>query len=411
MENLEKLEDKYIDLLLKRCIDLKNNSSLLINYIPENEEFVKKVEKRAYELGATNVVLDIDDQVKYRDELLNTDLDDIENNSMFRRDLWNENAINNGSFLFFTSLEPDYLEGIDLDKVQKAEHTLITTKPIFNKKRDSGECSWCIACLPTKYWADKLFPNDLDAYEKLYQLILKMCMVDTIDPIEAWDNQLSSSKLIVDYLNNLQIESLSFKNNLGTDLTVYLPKEYRFCRAYKEDYYAVPIIVNMPSYEVYTSPIYNKTEGIVYSSKPLYYNNQIVNNFWLRFENGRVVDFDAEEGLEVLKRIIEMEEYSRYLGEVALVNYDSPISNTNMVFMRTLFDENAACHLALGKGFPKTIDTGSDLTSEEALEYGINNASIHVDFMFGTNDLEVLATTREKEKVKIFSNGNFDLNI
>ena len=411
MKDLEKLEKKYIDLLLMRCIDLKNNPSLLINYIPENEVFVKRVEKRAYELGATNVILDVDDQIKYRDELLNTDLEDIENNPIFRRDSWNENAKNNGSFLFFTSLEPDYLEGVDVEKVQKAEHTLITTKPIYNEKRDSGECSWCIASLPTEYWASKLFPNDRDGYEKLYSLILKMCMVDRIDPIEAWDDHLISFRKITNNLNNLHIESLNFKNSLGTDLTVFLPKEYRFCCAYKENYYGVPIIVNMPSYEVYTSPIYNKTEGIVYSAKPLYYNNQVVNNFWLRFENGKVIDFGAEEGYDVLKRIINLEEYASYLGEVAFVNYDSPISNTNMVFMETLFDENAACHLALGAGFPKTINVGKSLTSEEAFMYGINNANIHVDFMFGTSDLEVEASTRDKQKVKIFTNGNFDLNI
>ena len=411
MENVNELESKYIDLLLKRCIDLKNNPSLLINYSPEHFQFVKKVEARAFELGATKVILDLDDKVKYREELINTDLDGIVNNPMFRRDKWNNNAINNGSFLFFISLEPDYLSGIDNEKIKKAEHTLITTKPIFNKKRDNGECSWCIACLPTDYWASQLFPGDSLGYEKLYSLIIDMCMVDRDDPIKAWDEHLVGSKKIVDYLNSLSIESLNFKNNLGTDLTVFLPECYRFYCAYKENSYGVPVMVNMPSYEVYTSPIYNKTEGIVYSSRPLYYSNQVVNNFWLKFENGKVVDFGAEEGNEVLKRIIEMEEYSKYLGEVALVNYDSPISNTNMVFRETLFDENASCHLALGCGFTKTIDVGHPIDSEEAFEYGINNANVHVDFMFGTSDLEIVANTNKKNKVKIFTNGNFDLNI
>lgn len=409
MLNIEKLEDKYIELLLKRCIDLKNNPSLLISFIPENLEFVKKVEKRAYELGATNVILDVDDYIKYREELLNTDLEDIEKNPIFRRDKWNDNAKINGSFLLFTSLEPNYLEGVDLLKVKKAEYTRIASKAFFNNKRDDGRCSWCIAALPTIYWANQLFPNDGLAYEKLYSLILKMCMIDHNDPIELWDNQLVNSKKRVDILNDYQIESLNFKNSLGTNLTVYLPKEYKFCCAYKEDYYGIPIIVNMPSYEIYTSTIYNKTEGIVYSSKPLYYNNQKIDKFWLKFENGKVVDFDAIEGFDVLKRILEMEENSSYLGEVALVNYDSPISNTNMIFMETLFDENASCHLALGRGFPKTINVDKNLTEEEAIMYGINKANIHVDFMFGTRDLEVEAITRNKQKVKVFTAGNFDL--
>lgn len=411
MVNIKDLEIKYIDLLLKRCIDLDNNPSLLINYSPEHSWFVREVERRAYELGASNVILDMEDKIKFREELIKTNLEDIPNNPMFRRDKWNENAINNGSFLFFVSLEPDYLVGIDSEKIQKAEHSLITTKPIFNKRRNNGECSWCIASLPTEYWAKELFPNDSSAYEKLYLLIINMCMVNRDDPIKAWDEHLTGSKKITDYLNGLDIESLNFRNNLGTDLTVFLPEHYRFCCCYKENYYGVPIIVNMPSYEVYASPIYNKTEGIVYSAKPLYYNNQVVNNFWLRFEKGKVIDFGAEEGYEVLKRIIEMEEYSSYLGEVALVNYNSPISNTNMVFKETLFDENASCHLALGSGFSKAIDVGYNLDNEEAFKYGINNASVHVDFMFGTSDLEVQAITTNKNKIKIFTNGNFDLNI
>jgi len=408
MDRFEELENKYIELLLKRCIDLKNNPSLLINYLPENEDFVKRLEKRAYELGATNVILDVNDSIMYRDELIKTDISDIENNKVFRRDSWNENAKNNGSFLFLISLEPNYLDGIDEEKIKKAEHTRIFTKEIYNKKRDSGECSWCIAAMPSKYWANELFPGDIDAYEKLYSLIFKMCMVDTENPILSWDNHLINSNERVQILNNLQIKSMNFKNSVGTDLTVYLPDEYRFCCAYKKDYYGVPIIVNMPSYEIYSSPIYNKTEGIVYSSKPLYYNNQIVDKFWLEFKDGKVINYGAQEGLDILKRILEMEDRASYLGEVALVDYNSPISNTNLVFMETLFDENASCHLALGCGFPKSVNC---LSLDEAAKYGVNKANVHVDFMFGTSDLEVVAITRDKKKVKIFEHGNFNLDI
>ena len=183
-----------------------------------------------------------------------------------------------------------------------------------------------------------------------------------------------------------------------------MPKEYSWSGL--TDDLKNEMIVNMPSYEIFASPNYKKTEGIVVSSKPLYYGGGLIENFYLKFKDGKVIDFNAEKGHELLKSIIESDENSCYLGEVALVNFDSPISNTGLVFGTTLFDENASCHLALGNGFPTTIPNGANLSREELLELGINSSSNHVDFMIGTSDLKIEAETKNGKQL-IFKNGNF----
>ena len=211
---------------------------------------------------------------------------------------------------------------------------------------------------------------------------------------------------IIKYLNSLNLRKLYYKNSLGTNLTIYLPEDYTFESAKDND-----VIVNMPSYEIFASPIYNKTEGIVYSSMPLCYGGSVIDGFWLRFKEGKVVEYDAKSGKELLKSIIENDSNSAYLGECALVENDSPISNMNLVFGTTLLDENASCHLALGSGFCECLKNGINYSEKELLEKGINVSKIHVDFMIGTKDLSITGVTLDNKEVSIFENGNFSRSI
>ena len=233
-----------------------------------------------------------------------------------------------------------------------------------------------------------------------------MCMLDKEDPTKSWEEQLSAIQKIISILNHLKLEKLHYSNSLGTDLDIYLPQNYRFDSA-KDG----KVIVNMPSYEVFASPIYNKTEGIVYNSKPLNYNGKIIDQFWIKFIDGKVVDYDAKKGKNILKAIIESDANSCYLGECALVEYNSPISLTNKIFNTTLIDENASCHLALGAGFAECLENGLNLNEQELLKSGINISKTHVDFMIGTSDLSIIGTTVNGEKITIFKNGNFDENL
>ena len=227
-------------------------------------------------------------------------------------------------------------------------------------------------------------------------------MLDKDDPCLEWDKFINRNTEVMNKLNSLKLKKLHYTNSLGTDLEIYLPSGYLYAGGKDK-----LCIVNMPSYEVFTSPVWNKTKGIVYSSKPLMYNGSLIDNFWIKFENGKVIDYDARVGLDVLKEIIETDEYSCYLGEAALVEKNSPIAFLGFNFGTTLIDENASCHLALGAGFSECIIGGLDMSAKELKEHGINDSKQHVDFMIGTDDLNITGETIDGEQIVIFENGKF----
>jgi aminopeptidase len=299
---------------------------------------------------------------------------------------------------------PHIMDDIEPNKVTRMKEINRRTRPLFRKKETSMQISWCIAAIGNEVWAKDLFPNETNAKELLDNLIYKCCMVDTNHPIESWNTFLETSKQLVEKLNHLQIKKLHYKNSLGTDLEIEMPKGAIWESAASE--FENHSIVNMPSYEIFSSPHYLKVNGIVYSALPLIYGGAKIDKFFVEFKDGKVVNFDADMGKEILKGIIEGGDNSCYLGEVALVNHNSPISNTNVVFGTTLFDENASCHLAFGDGFTECIEGGENMTKEELLKHGVNQSDAHVDFMIGTDDLDIEAETN-KGKVKIFERGNF----
>ncbi len=231
--------------------------------------------------------------------------------------------------------------------------------------------------------------------------MLDICLINEEDPIKAWDNKMSKLAKRAEYLNNLKIKKLIYKNSLGTNIEIALPEGYLFQSADGEN------IVNMPTEEVFTSPSRLEVNGRVYSSKDLIHNNNLIKDFWLEFKNGKVVLYDAKIGKEVLKGIMATDEGASYLGEVALVDYSSPISKTNILFKNTLYDENASCHLALGASFAECIKCGLTKTNEELLDMGLNYSHEHVDFFIGTSDLEVKALLPNGEEVVIIKAGDF----
>ena len=401
MENNEK---KYIKLLLERCLNFNKSKSLLISYDKVNKSFVDHVVEYAKTLGVNDIYLDDDDINTTKEKLENLTLDEIEQDPYFDKTIWDEYAKKDASFLMLETEFPNELEDIDPLKIAKAKYINRTTRELFRKKEASNEIPWCIAALPNEKWARSIFPNEDNAYEKLYEVILNMCMVDKEDPIKSWNEHLNKLKKLSTKLTDLKITKLHYKNSLGTDLTIELPSDVIWNSAAGSE--ESNMLVNMPSYEIFTSPNYLKTNGIVYSAKPLIYGGGKIDEFYIEFKDGKVVNYDAKKGKEILKQIIESDKNSCYLGEVALVNNNSPISNTNLVFGTTLFDENASCHLALGDGFPDSIKDGLTMTKEELLGKGINQSKNHVDFMIGTKDLEIKAETKEGS-ILIFENGNF----
>ena len=301
---------------------------------------------------------------------------------------------------------PHLMDDIAEEKIAVANFQKRSTKPIYRKKQANYDIPWCIFCLPNEVWADLIFPNSKNAYEDLYLTIFKSCMIDENDPTANWNNYIEKTNAKVELLNDLEIKRLHYTNSLGTDLYVNLIPNAKWLgvgTGKEKD-----MLVNMPSYEIFTSPDYHKTEGIVYSSKPLNYNGTLIEDFFLEFKDGKIINYDSRKGKNVLKGIIESDANSKYLGEVALVPINSPIANMNLTFYETLFDENASCHLALGDSFITIIDNYEKYSKDDLLAMGLNQSKIHVDFMIGTADLNIDAEAKDGI-INIFKDGKFNI--
>ncbi len=311
--------------------------------------------------------------------------------------------------IWIDSEDPDAMAGVNQEKMSRVgQERMRVYKPYREAKENKYQ--WCIAAVPGAAWAKKVFPNEKKncAIEKLWEAILYTARADGEDPIAAWDAHNASLASRCERLNSLGIESLTIKSANGTDLTVGLIEDALFMGGDETTQGSgVVFNPNIPSEEVFVSPMRGKCEGIVYASKPLSWRGELIENFSVRFEGGKAVEVHAERGEKLLREMIAMDEGAAYLGEIALVPHDSPISNSGILFWNTLFDENAACHLALGHGFTNVLRDYDKYTPEECYEKGINDSIIHVDFMIGTADLSVTAHTRDGETVAIFENGNW----
>lgn len=398
------MDNKYIDLLLNKCVDF-SSGILFIHYNKEIVSFVDKLCIKARKLGIKEIYKEEIDPYFTHDLLVKSTLEEIENNKYFDSSVWDEYAKRNASFLLIETEYPGLMDDVEPEKIGLSSRVRRNSRPLYRRMVERGTLSWCIASYPSKAWADDLFDGD-DSYEKLKNFIYKVCMVDKEDPLKCWDEHLDKINKVINKLNSLEIDSMHYTNSLGTDLKVYLPDNYLFSSAKDSK-----VIVNMPSYEVFVSPIYNETEGIVYSSMPLNYNGGLIDEFYLEFKNGKVVNYDAKVGKDILKEVIDSDSNTCYLGECALVEKTSPIASIGMVFGTTLIDENASCHLALGAGFRECLKDGNSYTDEELLEIGINVSRGHTDFMIGTDDLNIVAITKDGVEVPIFVDGEFSKEI
>jgi aminopeptidase len=268
---------------------------------------------------------------------------------------------------------------------------------------------WCVVAIPTKSWAKKVFMELSEelAVEKLWASIFQAVRVDREDPAKAWAYHINKLKITMNFLNENNFKYLIYKNELGTDLSIELPKLHIWLGGSSKSIEGTEFVPNIPTEEVFTLPLKTGVNGKVFSSKPLNYNGNLIYNFSMTFKEGRIVDFTAEKGYEILKSIIETDEGSHYLGEVALVPFDSPISNSNILYYNTLFDENASCHLAIGQAYPVCIKGNDNMSKEELENAGVNDSLKHVDFMVGTKDLNITGITEDDKEVEIFKNGNF----
>lgn len=399
---------KYAKLIARVGVKIRKGQDVVIQAELDQPEFVEMLTDECYKAGARKVTVEWSHQPLQKYHVRHRSL-----KSLSTLDDWEVAKLEHYADtlpcrIYLISEDPDGLCGINQEKNAKAlQARYKVIKPIRDKMENKYQ--WCIAAVPGVKWAKKVFPGERAsrAVELLWEAILKTSRVDE-DPEEAWRKHNEDLARRCEYLNSLGIESLEYKSSNGTDLKVGMIPDALFCGggeyALGSGNYFNP---NIPSEEVFTTPKRGEAEGIVYSTKPLSYRGELIEDFSIRFEGGRAVEVKAKRGEELLKQMISMDEGAAYLGECALVPYDSPIRNSGILFYNTLFDENAACHLALGMGFSNCLKDYEKYTLDECRAKGINDSQIHEDFMIGSEDLSITAHTRDGRDVPIFRDGNW----
>lgn len=397
----------YAKLLARMGVNVQKGQDVMLSADLDQPEFVAMVTDELYKCGARKVFVEFSYQPLQKFHIRHRSVKALSTVESFEEEKLKYMAEKLPCRLFLTSADPDGLKGVNVEKMMKGQQA---SYPIVKGYRDQidGKHQWCIAAVPGKAWAKKVFPNERvsSAVEKLWEAILATARVDE-DPIAAWNEHNKDLADRCAYLNGLGIERLEYKASNGTDFTVGMIPEAVFCGGGETTDKGVFFNPNMPTEECFISPKRGEAEGIVYSSKPLSYQGQLIDNFYFRFEGGKVVEAHAEKNDELLQKMIDMDEGARYLGECALVPFDSPINKTGLLFYNTLFDENACCHLALGEGFMDTISDCHNRTKEEIKALGVNKSMIHEDFMIGTEDLSIVAHRRDGRSVQIFKDGNW----
>lgn len=405
--NIEKLKS-YAELIVKVGANVRPGQDVIIQAELDQPEFVTMLVEQCYLAGAEDVRVEWSHQplqllnVKHKKTERLGKIENWEKEKLLFR------AETLPAMIYLESADPDGLDGMDQEKWGKAiQMRWEIIKPI----RDSMEnkYQWCIAAVPGREWAKKVFPglSEDEAMEKLWEAILYTSRAD-VDGIKAWEEHNADLKKRCDYLNSLKLRELRYLSSNGTDFKVGLIPQAQFCAgAEKTVGKKVQFNPNIPSEEVFISPMKGKAEGVVYSTRPLSYRGVMIENFWIRFENGKVSEVHAEKNEDALKTMVAMDEGASMLGECALVPYDSPIRNSGIMFFNTLFDENAACHLALGDGFCNCIRDYEKYTLEQCRQMGINVSMIHEDFMIGSEDLSIKGITEDGDEIEIFKDGNW----
>ena len=398
---------EYAKLIVRCGANVQKGQDVLIYADLDQPAFVQMVVEEAYKAKAREVTVMWNyqplEKVHNRYQSVKT-LGSVAEWQKARQEHWCETL---PARIHIISEDPDGLKGMNMKKAAKARQMLYPILKPYRDRREGRE-QWTIAAVPGVAWAKKVFPGVRAsvAVEKLWEAILSASRV-TEDPIAQWEKHNKNLHDRCEYLNNLGIDKLRFTADNGTDLTVGMIPEAVFCGGGETSRQNIFFNPNIPTEECFISPKRGEAEGIVYSTKPLSYEGQLIDKFWLRFEKGKAVDCGAEVGEDLLKTMISMDEGAACLGECALVPQNSPICQSGMLFFNTLFDENAACHLAMGMGYADTIADHHNKTLDECRELGINDSMIHEDFMIGCDTMNIDAITRDGKVVPVFRNGNW----
>lgn len=408
MSSFEQSLEKYAELVVRVGVNLQPGQILFVESPLEAAEFTRQVVKKAYQAGAKYVQVNWDDEQVTRNRFLYAEESTFSYYPDWIPPTMEKLAEGGGALLNIKVPDPELYQGIESDKVTAATKAAAVARAKFQGYVRNKKFSWCLVKAPTRAWASKVF-SDLPEEERvpvMWETIFRMNRVDRENPIAAWEEHIGRLKSVKTILNEKNYKKLHYKAP-GTDLSVELPEGHVWHGGGTTNDDGVYFVANMPTEEVYTMPKRTGVEGTVTSTKPLNLNGRLVDQFTLTFEAGRIVKYEAKLGEEYLKALFETDEGASYLGEVALVPHDSPISNLNRVFYNTGIDENASCHFAVGSAYPFTLENGTSMTKEELLAAGANVSLTHVDFMVGSAELDIDGELPDGTVEPIFRKGNW----
>ncbi len=399
---------KYAKLLAKVGLNIKKGQTVFVAAALDQPEFVTMVVEECYKAGASEVHVEWSHQPTEKLSSQYRSLESLSQMSPWIKAKWEFKAKNYSCRLWIESEDPDGMNGVDQEKMSKARQAMYPQVKPFRQAMENKH-QWCIAAVPGAAWAKKVFPqfSEKKAVEEMWKAILSASRADGKNPVQAWKQHNADLRSRCDYLNGLQLRYLEYKSANGTDFTVELLPDGVFAGGQEKTLKGRRFNPNIPTEEVFTSPKAGAAEGVVYSTKPLSYMGELIDEFSLRFEKGKVVEAKAKQGEELLKKMVSMDEGAGMLGECALIPYNSPISQSGVLFYNTLFDENASCHFAVGFGFNECLKGYEKLTDEQCKAKGINESMIHVDFMIGSADMSIVGVTQDGTRVQIFKNGNW----
>ncbi|CAM3379114.1 aminopeptidase [Marinicrinis lubricantis] len=410
MKRISELQlDRYAELAVRVGANVQKGQKLVLQAPVTAASFAARITKKAYEAGAMVVMNDwIDSDEIIRSKFLLAPDEAFEWYPMWRAKGMEELAEEGAAVLQIYIPNPDLYEGVDPARVAAANKVKQQALRNYRTKMMNDDISWSLISIPSPEWAKRLFPDlsEDEAMEEMWALVLKMARADGENPIEDWKAHLKVLAERRELLNNKRYKKLHYRSQI-TDLTIELPEDHLWLSAQSENGQGTSFVPNIPTEEVFTLPLKTGVNGVVGSTKPLNYRGSLIDDFRLTFKDGKIVEFSAAKGEEALKNMLATDEGASYLGEVALVPYDSPISNTNKIFYNTLYDENASCHLAIGAAYPTTLKGGRKMSREELDKHGVNDSLIHEDFMMGSADLSIDGELADGTKEAVFRNGNW----
>ncbi len=407
------LMQKYAEFAVKVGVNVQPGQNFIIQCPVDGAEFARACAKAGYEAGAKRVEVRYNDEKVSRLQMEHTKEEVLCDVKPWQLRSYLDYAEDEGSvcILNIIARDPEIYKGLDGEKIQKANLAQRKALKEWQEYTMNSLIQWCIVAIPTVAWATKVFPNvpEDEAVEKLWAAIFQVCRVnEKTDVVQEWKTHTARTAARRDRMNELDLVSIHLKGENGTDLTVGLADDAVWEGANEMAHKTkVPFIANIPTEEVFCAPHKDKVNGIAKSTRPYVYNGEIIENFTVVFENGKVISHTAEKGEDLLGKLLDSDDGSRRIGEIALVPASSPIRTSGVLFYNTLFDENAACHIAFGRGYPTNIKGGTEMNTEQLLEKGLNNSAIHEDVMIGSQDMTITGTTRNGETVLLFEHGEW----